>query len=733
MAFNEQEKKIIEFGKKSGKSRQEVERAIINFRTGKKTSEPAVESALPTQEKRKYSSSLLDKPAIPYLKRVTDAVGEDISKRVDKVGEIINRPNTGLPPKTVGEIPAVKKGVQIFGQGAGMAANAIEKTVGEIPGVKAVAKGIGAGINWLATSELSPIKHLGDQIGKSEALQEAVRLYDTDQDFKDSVDAVANTVRLGGDVEAVVGSANFLKNVTSKFVQDLKKPAVPPPGGAGPDKLVAAEKGFEKGGTTANTVDMDNNLIKSGDYPAAKIYKDPTAKIYQPEVAKQIVSDGVNNLKIHGFPELATKYEKMFGDFSNVTPEQILNNGKAVAGGVPGLAEKISAGTGAAPTGLLSEAVNNAKTTLFGKAGDLSSIDDVVKKANEGLAPSEVLKASEGASAKPSILEKWAGISPDIKNRIAGKQGKLKEYFDVAHARNNFDTLPTALEHGTKSVQSALTIMEKVLNDTGSQIGQFRKKVSTYKASIDDVNKIDAAFNNELSKLNLEVKNGTIKQKPGTVTRVNSDAEIKVLNDLFGELQTVKQSPSLEKLIDLRNLFDSRINFAKSSREVSSSLDPASRNIRKQIADTAATIVGKSEAGNLTKYSEFIDAYNELKSFTDRKAGAEFLLKQVLSEKGATSREIIQTIKDITGIDLMDDAVMASIATDLIGNSRQKSLFRQEITKAGLDTKAALTGDPVGAIRLMFNFLSKGLINEEKQFLKAAGGNLPPNNLSGGK
>ena len=189
---------------------------------------------------------------------------------------------------------------------------------------------------------------------------------------------------------------------------------------------------------------------------------------------------------------------------------------------------------------------------------------------------------------------------------------------------------------------------------------------------------------------------------------------------MFFNLQVVKQSPDLERLIDLRNLFDSKIKFAKTVREVSSALDPLSRTIRKQIADTAAEIVGKSEAGNLKKYSEFIDAYNELKSYTDRKAGAEFLLKQVLSERGRTPREVMKTIQDITGIDLMDDAVMSSIATDLIGNARQKGLFRQEIIKAGLDTQAVLRGDPKGAIELMSKLFKKGFVNEEKQYLKAA-------------
>ena len=80
----------------------------------------------------------------------------------------------------------------------------------------------------------------------------------------------------------------------------------------------------------------------------------------------------------------------------------------------------------------------------------------------------------------------------------------------------------------------------------------------------------------------------------------------------------------------------------------------------------------------------------------------------------------MRLIKEFTDIDLMDDAVMSSIATDLIGNSRQKGLFRQEITKAGLDAQAVLRGDPKGAIELMFSFLKKSAVNEEKQFLKAA-------------
>lgn len=143
---------------------------------------------------------------------LTDVVGQDIANRVTKVGDILDRKDTG----------PITKGVQVFGQGAGLAATTLEQTALKIPGVKQVAKEIGEGINWLTTSEMSPIKALGDVIGSNKTLQTAVHLYDTDQNFKDSIDAVANIVRLGGDVDGVINSANFATNVTNKVIKNVK-------------------------------------------------------------------------------------------------------------------------------------------------------------------------------------------------------------------------------------------------------------------------------------------------------------------------------------------------------------------------------------------------------------------------------------------------------------------------------------------------------------------------------
>lgn len=155
-------------------------------------------------------------PDTSYLGRVTEAVGTDINTRVEKTSEILNRPKTGI----------VEKGTQLFGQGAGLAANTLEKTIGEIPGVKQAVGLFGSGVNWLATSELSPVKHLGDIIGENKALQEVTTLYDNDKNFKDTIDAVANIARLGLDVSAAVKSGAYITNVTNKLSGGIVRGAV---------------------------------------------------------------------------------------------------------------------------------------------------------------------------------------------------------------------------------------------------------------------------------------------------------------------------------------------------------------------------------------------------------------------------------------------------------------------------------------------------------------------------
>ena len=298
---------------------------------------------------------------------------------------------------------------------------------------------------------------------------------------------------------------------------------------------------------------------------------------------------------------------------------------------------------------------------------------------------SEARRIAEQEAPNMTFQERIIGLRPDVKKQIQGKPDKVAEYIDVAVARNLDANLPTPLEVGTENVNIAQRTLQDSLNDVGSEIGEFRAKASTLRAGTTQVDNIQSAIDSELGKLNLTIKDGNVSKQGGKVSKTAASGDVKALQEIVDEFKNVKQNPTLENIIDFRNLVGRKINFNKSTREASNSVDPFSKNVRKTIADEGATLVGKEQAGKLTEYSNLLDDLGELTSYTDRKAGAEFLLKRVLSERGGATRDMIKRIRERTGIDLLDDAVIAQLVTGQFGNAAQKGLFRQEIANAGGD------------------------------------------------
>lgn len=327
-------------------------------------------------------------------------------------------------------------------------------------------------------------------------------------------------------------------------------------------------------------------------------------------------------------------------------------------------------------------------------------------------------ETAEATAPKLSVREKFIGLTKDVKRRISGKTSKMQEYIDIAKTRNVNDLAPTPYEYGSRQVSKAVEEMEAILNTTGSKIGQTRTKLGTYKANTTQLAKIENVLKQQADKLNLKIDKGIVSQKAGTVAKVGT-GDIKALQEIYDNLLTVKSSPTLKNLIDFRGSVDSRINFGKMAREVSGEIDPLARQIRKQIADVGAELVGKTEAQNLAKYSEFMDAYNELLSYTNRQAGGEYLLRLILSGRGGEARTLVNTIKEFTNIDLMDDATMMKLVTDYLGNEGQKNLFRQEITKAGLDANRLLRGDVTGIVGSAVEKAGDVLLDPEKVLLEA--------------
>lgn len=233
-----------------------------------------------------------------YINRVKESVGTDIAGRVDRFGAITNR-DTNL----------LDKSVQKFGQGAGLAANALETVVQEIPGVRKATEKIGEGINWLAGTDF--IKAIGDKIGGNEKVQELVGLYDSDQSVKDSVDAFANVLRLGADIEGGITSSKTGVQLATKVVESIPDVVSP--------ILSKVENSFKRVSSNPSVV-TENFPQKIADF-ISRDTDGKTATILK-ETTEAEVDDYIKVAeKAATDPRMITPYEKVGDKMADATKE----------------------------------------------------------------------------------------------------------------------------------------------------------------------------------------------------------------------------------------------------------------------------------------------------------------------------------------------------------------------------------------------------------------------------
>jgi hypothetical protein len=382
-------------------------------------------------------------------------------------------------------------------------------------------------------------------------------------------------------------------------------------------------------------------------------------------------------------------------------------------------------------SGLFREATQPIRTTI--KTAE-NIIDDYAKKLRTQVDDPNLSPQIREKVANDSLTfkEKMVGLKPDEKKRLEEMgEGKITEYLDATHLRNISDTpipnstLPQGVwgpqELGNYYVTQAFNKLNSELSSTGSKIGQIKTKYGPTQMANPQITAIETTFNTQIANLGLGVKNGQIVTLPNKISKATT-GDVSAIQDLYNDLLKFKQSPTIENAYDLRANFDSKIKFGQSARDVSNAVDPLSRNVRATIAKEAENVIGKQNASEFKKYSDFMDAYSDLKSYVDRSAGSEFLLRRSLSGLGREERALLQTIKDYTGIDLMNDATAMKIALSRFANENQQNLFKQEISRAGLDVANFISGGPVNLAGKAVQKLVEFGIDEEAVIKAAASG-----------
>lgn len=683
MAFDTQEKQIIQWGKQNGKSKEETMQALTNYRVGRIAPKPEAEDI--AKEK--------DGPG--YWERVTGAVGEDINTRVDRVGEILKRKDSSL-----GE-----KAIQVFGQGAGMAANALEKTVGELPVIKQALEGYGKGIQWLATSDMSPVKKLGEVIGENESLQELVHLYDTDQNFKDTVDGVTNTIRLGGDVQALVDSASFAKNVTNKLVDKVKTYRADTPAGVVSNHLKTAV-------TEVKNIPVEE-VNKLGGY----------GKLFE-----QNRTDIVMQLKGQGFMKEAELISKI--DLSGLKDVSAYQN--AIKQIVPKAHLVDVAGT-------VNETVNfvknNTQKIVDKFKGGASAGDDMKAVLDPEIAARATADKSFGAVVKEAQKQGFSDSNINFLSTISeADKPVLKNMFDLTvKAQSNPRQITRAADVLGDSILKQVQQVQKLNSEAGKAVDTAAKSL---KGLAVDTDGLRESIINTLkeSGIGLDEASGKLDFNQSVFKNVPT-----VQKELEKAIKTVPDGSDAYQLHIFKKSLDEILNYGTAGEGLSGQ---ASRMLKGLRSD-----VDKVLDANFEEYNTANNSYRQTKEFLDEaigiagknvdlstKEGAQAFGQSMRSafsnnkSRGATLSfiENLQKISKELKLtnaeqDILDQAIFVTILEDTFGSQAATGLAG-EVSKALSTAKTAINvvRDPIkGGLNAVADIIEKarGITPEAKRKL----------------
>jgi len=185
--FNTKEQEIIQFGVDNGKTKQEVQSALVNFRLGRTAQE-----AIQVEEQPSFLQETGQD-----LSQIGTEIGQATDIRTQKVQDI-------MKSKRAGETGFIRSGLQTFGQGAGYAADVIGSVFKGL--VKAVLP------QRAETAIKGGIEKVAKPIVESETVKAILERYNSlDVNTKRDVDALLGTVSLGADIVGGVATGKAIK------------------------------------------------------------------------------------------------------------------------------------------------------------------------------------------------------------------------------------------------------------------------------------------------------------------------------------------------------------------------------------------------------------------------------------------------------------------------------------------------------------------------------------------
>jgi len=339
---------------------------------------------------------------------------------------------------------------------------------------------------------------------------------------------------------------------------------------------------------------------------------------------------------------------------------------------------------------------------------------NVATKASDVITPLE--KGVQNVLEQGSIERKLSGKELMSKNfeRYAEQADKALSDFSQA----------TPMELAGNRAEDAL----KQINEKLNSIGQ-NKAIITNKLSKKPVGSIVADARSQLrtalsDRAGLAFnKEGDLIDAAGRVSKVSDPTDLSLLKTADNKLAQLSNNPTFQQVDDAIDFLQDQLY--KRNANVAVPVNGQVEGIlKKTISDLNSKLkdIGGKEYRNLNEqYSQIIDTRDLLNKGlgSDANKGAS-LLKQLFSPAGTMSRKLFAEVKNLTGIDLAQEATLAKFTMENVGDVRQASLLEQilkgnvPINQSGIIRYAAdkvlnKLQDPIGKARRIIEKAEKSV------------------------
>lgn len=413
------------------------------------------------------------------------------------------------------------------------------------------------------------------------------------------------------------------------------------------------------------------------------------------------------------FPAVGDIYNDLTGKNKKTALQQAGDVALTALPFIPGLGEAGEAARGAEVAGEGAEVA--AKSG--GLVGKLASLPTAVKGAGVGYGAGVASNLSQGQSigqaltpnaaniggaalggAAPVALKALgdlrmniAGITPQMENDLqsigAGDSQGFQKYIDAGKARTKTSMAPSPINVAANVADQAATKIKSMLAQAGSAVGEANRAGEDVAVDPAKISTIAEAFNSGLED-RFGVKLGT-----------NDDGTVSLIPTRRGgvNLSSSEESRIFEVAAKLKSLGDGGGNVREAD-DLMTTLDKNNgeygvtgtdplkglfKQVRGQVNGAA-----REESPEFAAANDKSSALKGLLKETQAMAGkntqrGELLMKRVFTgDFGQDTQKLFDNIKGATGIDLKKEALFAKYATDLFGNTDDKSRLEQIIGNA---------------------------------------------------